>query len=53
MGVRGPVGAQMSEGSGQLKLGDLMAFGELVEGLYPLDGVVRNMGVFEGFTGKE
>lgn len=52
MGVREPVGAQVSEGSGQLKRGDLRAFDWLVEGLCPLEGDVRNTGVSEGFTGK-
>ena len=53
MGLRGPVGAQMSEVSGQLKRGDFRAFWELVEGLYPLEGDVRFTGISEGFTGKE
>ena len=38
MGVRGLVGGQMSEGSGQLKRGDLRAYLGVVEGLYPLEG---------------
>ena len=45
--------SQMSEVSGQLKQGDLRAYLGSVEGLYPLEGEVRNMGVSEGFTGKE
>ena len=52
MGLRVPVGVQMSEGSGQLKRGDLRAYLGSVEGLYPLEGEVRNTGVSEGFTGK-
>lgn len=47
-----PLVLQMSEGSGQLKRGDLRAFDCLVEGLYPLGGEVRNTGVSEGFMGK-
>ena len=42
----------MSEGSGQLKRGDLRAFLVLVEGLYPLEGEVRNTGISEGFMAK-
>ena len=53
MGVRGLVGGQMSEGSGQLKRGDLRAYLGSVEGLYPLDGLGRFTGISEGFTGKE
>ena len=44
---------QVSEGSGQLKRGDLRAFWELVEGLYPFEGDVRFTGISEGFMGKE
>ena len=44
--------SQMSEVSGQLKRGDLRAFVGSMEGLYPLEGEVRNMGVSEGFTAK-
>ena len=44
--------SQMSEGSGQLKRADLRAFVGSVEGLYPLEGEVRNMGISEGFTAK-
>ena len=43
----------MSEVSGQLKRADLRAFVGSVEGLYPLEGEVRNTGISEGFTGKE
>jgi len=43
----------MSEWSGQLKRGDLRAFWELVEGLYPFEGDVRFTGISEGFMGKE
>ena len=43
---------QMSEGSGQLKWGDLGAFDWSMEGLYPLEGEVRNTGISEGFTGN-
>jgi fatty acid/phospholipid biosynthesis enzyme len=43
---------QMSEVSGQLKRADLRAFCGSVEGLYQLEGEVRNMGISEGFTGK-
>ena len=53
MGARVPVGVQMSEGSGQLKRGDLRAYLGSVEGLYPLEGEVRNTGVSDGFMGKE
>lgn len=53
MGVRGLVGGQMSEGSGQLKRGDLRAYLGVVEGLYPLEGEGRFTGISEGFTGKE
>ena len=35
------------------KQADLRAFWELVEGLYPFDGVVRFTGISEGFMGKE
>ena len=53
MGVRGPVGVQMCCTGGQLKRDDLRAYLGSVEGLYPLEGEVRNTGVYEGFTGKE
>ena len=46
-------GEQMSEESGQLKRADLRAFCGSVEGLYHLEGEVRNTGISEGFTGKE
>jgi hypothetical protein len=52
MGLRGLVGVQMSEVSGQLKRADLRAFCGSVEGLYQLEGEVRNMGISEGFTAK-
>ncbi len=35
-----------------VKRADLRAFDWSVEGLYPLEGEVRNMGISEGFTGK-
>ena len=44
--------SQMSEVGGQLKRGDLRACFGSVEGLYPLEGEVRNTGISEGFTGK-
>ena len=52
MGVRGPVGVQMCRTGGQLKRDDLRAYLGSVEGLYPLEGEVRNTGVSEGFTGN-
>ena len=52
MGLRGPVGGQMSEGGGQLKRADLRAYLGLIEGLYPLEGERRFTGVSEGFTAK-
>ena len=52
MGLRATVGAQVSEGSGQLKRGDLRAFCGSVEGLYPLEGLERFTGISEGFTAK-
>lgn len=42
----------MSEWSGQQKRADLRAFLGSVEGLCPLEGEVRNMGVSECFTGQ-
>lgn len=42
----------MSEVSGQLKQADLRACFGSVEGLCPLEGEVRNMGISEGFTGQ-
>lgn len=52
MGVRGPVGGQVSEGSGQLKRADLRACLGSVEGLYSLEDLVRFTGISEGFTAK-
>ena len=35
------------------KRGDLRAYLGSVEGLYPLEGLMRFTGISEGFTGKE
>nr|DAT75903.1 MAG TPA: hypothetical protein [Caudoviricetes sp.] len=51
-GEGGSVVVQMSEMVGRLKWGDLRAIWGLEEGLYPLEGEGRFMGVSEGFMGK-